>query len=506
MNIFKPLRPVLLSAVFLIASGFLFIKPVYSSLPGQIMVDPNNDSWFVYNRDSDGDGKLDPYFMCAPGDPENFLYRGTRRSDGTRDGDQMTLINKLKTNLGNGSPANGIYMQIIRSHGGDGVSSHNPFVNSNPSEGLDQDILNQWDTWFTEMDNAGITIYLFFWDDDARVTNWGNYSETQFYTDIVNRFEGYRHLVWVFAEEYQEEWSSGEVSSRARTIKNADNHKHPFAVHKLSGLSFSEFASNENIDQFSIQYKVSGNDNNHNAMVEAWNNAQGRYNLNQAEPKNLTTNDSNRTTFRQRNWAVAMGGAYIMNYEWFIANTPSDYLKDCGRLVSFMEQTTFNEMAPDDSLASGDTDYILAKPGSSYIAYTNSYSSEIGLQNMSSGTYDFLWYDIINNKYATQNNVGVGSGTQKWTRPSGITGSEVAVYLTNGGVINTPSPISPSPTPPDYAPGDANEDGNVDYQDYIIWIFNYGKTTGSGASNGDFDTNGVVDGIDYSIWQSNYSP
>ena len=58
-------------------------------LPGQIIVDPENASWLVYNRDRDKNGKLDPFFMCGPGDPEEFLYRGTRNPDGTRNGDQV---------------------------------------------------------------------------------------------------------------------------------------------------------------------------------------------------------------------------------------------------------------------------------------------------------------------------------------------------------------------------------------------------------------------------------
>lgn len=41
----------------------------------------------------------------------------------TRDGNQMTLIEKMI-----GTEANCIYMQVIRSHGGDEDSIHNPFV------------------------------------------------------------------------------------------------------------------------------------------------------------------------------------------------------------------------------------------------------------------------------------------------------------------------------------------------------------------------------------------
>ncbi|MCK4993050.1 MAG: carbon-nitrogen hydrolase family protein, partial [Bacteroidales bacterium] len=60
------------------------IENAYGPQFGQIMVDPKNPSWLVYNRDSNRDGRPDPYFMCGPGDPEGFLYRGTRNLNGTR--------------------------------------------------------------------------------------------------------------------------------------------------------------------------------------------------------------------------------------------------------------------------------------------------------------------------------------------------------------------------------------------------------------------------------------
>ena len=55
-------------------------------LPGQIIVDPQTPRWFVYNRDSDGDGKLDPFYLGGAGGPEDFFFRGTRNADGTRNG------------------------------------------------------------------------------------------------------------------------------------------------------------------------------------------------------------------------------------------------------------------------------------------------------------------------------------------------------------------------------------------------------------------------------------
>ena len=70
-------------------------------LTGQITIDPANPSWFVYY----GGG---PHFLAAPGDPEDFLYRGSRNTNGTRNGDQLSIINKLKA-----TGANGVYLHRL---------------------------------------------------------------------------------------------------------------------------------------------------------------------------------------------------------------------------------------------------------------------------------------------------------------------------------------------------------------------------------------------------------
>ncbi|MCA9638738.1 MAG: hypothetical protein KC420_22075, partial [Myxococcales bacterium] len=75
---------------------------------GFLRVDPDHPAWLQV----DGQG---PFFICGPGDPEDFLHRGALLPDGTRDGDQAALIAKLAP-----TGANSVYVQAIRSHGGDG--------------------------------------------------------------------------------------------------------------------------------------------------------------------------------------------------------------------------------------------------------------------------------------------------------------------------------------------------------------------------------------------------
>ena len=388
-------------------------------LPGQIIVDPDHPEWLIYN----GDG---PFFMCGPGDPEDFLYRGSRNSDGTRSGDQMKLINKLK-----GTGANCIYMQAVRSHGGDGDSTHNPFVGSNPSKGLDQDILDQWEGWFTEMDNNGIVIFFFFYDDSACIWKTGDSvgaEERAFIQGLVNKFKHHKHLIWCVAEEYSEKYSRERVSNIAAEIRSADKYNHVIAVHQHSGTSFSEFANDLNIEQFAMQIGASSVSGLHRDCVKAWNGASGRYNVNVAEGTNHVSGGS--TEIRKKSWAAAMGGAYVMIYEMFIDDTPTSDLQDCGRLVSFFESTDFDTMVPHDDLKNGNTDYVLANPGHSYIAYASGPTTTIGLKNMTSGTYSFKWFDCKDGDTVEQNNMSVSSGDQTWNKPS-EPGNEIAVYITS---------------------------------------------------------------------------
>lgn len=415
----------LLAVVFITQVNLLYANP----LPGQIIVDPDNPAWFKYYEGGS-------FFLASPGDPEDFLYRGVLNSDGTRSGDQLTLINKLSS-----TGSNGIYFQIVRSHGGDGNSTHNPFIGNDPSLGINSEVLDQWETWFDAMDANGIVIYLFFYDDSARIWNTGSAvgsEERTFFEAIVNRFEHHKHLIWVVAEEYQESFNSTRVSNLASVIRNADDHDHPIAVHKLNGLSFSEFADDPNIDQFAIQYNEASSITLHDGMVSAWNNAKGDYNLNMSEAASWGTGSA----AREKAWAVALGGAYVMGLGMDIANTSISDLEDLGRLRQFMESTTFSEMSPRDDLASGATEYVLAAPGSSYIAYGRNVVSLLEI-TMVAGEYDFTWFDPVTGSKVEQKGVSAINGMNSFAKPSGI-GEEVALYI---NLSSTTVPVSP-PKPP----------------------------------------------------------
>jgi len=390
------------------------VEPI-GSRTDQIVADSEHPTWL--KRKEGG-----PFFMCGPGDPEDFLYRGKLKQDGTRDGDQMKLIEKME-----GTGANCIYLMAVRSHGGDGDKTHNPFTNHDPAKGINPRVLDQWEQWFVEMDRHRIVIYLFIYDDSTRVWNTGDEvrePERAFIRTLVNRFEHHGHLIWCIAEEYAERLSAERVRKIAALIKATDDYNHAVAVHKNHGLDFSEFADDVNIDQFAIQYNVKTAEQLHAGVVQAWQDARGRYSLNLSEAADWGTGEQ----ARRKSWACAMGGAYVMILRMDIATTAQSDLENCGRLVSFFESTDFDEMSPHDELKFAGTKYVLAQPGKSYIAYAPELQGKIGLKNTKAGVYEFRWFDCVTGKEVGQERVRVAGGSQSWDKPRGM-GDELAVYI-----------------------------------------------------------------------------
>ncbi len=387
---------------------------------GLITVDPEQPQWPAYVRPGSDDAK--PFFLCGPGDPEDFLYWGTLNPDGTRSGDQMQLIDKLK-----GTGANCIYLMAVRSHGGDGDATHNPFIDHDPAKGVNSAVFDQWERWFSEMDRNRIVIYFFLYDDSARVWNTGDEvgeQEREFVRTLVNRFEHHGHLIWCIAEEYAERLTAERVRRIAALIRAEDDFDHPIAVHKNHGLDFSEFADDPNIDQFAIQYNVPTADELHAGVVQAWQEARGRYSLNLAEAADWGVGPESR----KKCWACAMGGATVMILRMDIAGTAVRDLSDCGNVVRFFEQVDVNGMEPHDELAHADTQYVLALPRERYVAYAVTRRGRIGLKNMRGGTYQFRWFDCVTATTVSQESVLVGSGDQIWQKPADL-GGEIAAYI-----------------------------------------------------------------------------
>jgi hypothetical protein len=321
----------------------------------------------------------------------------------------------------------------VRSHGGDGDPSQNPFVGHDPANELNEVLLDQWAGWLTALDDAGVVIHFFLYDDSARIWNTGHdvgAAEEAFVRGLVDRFKSLRNLVWCVAEEYAEAYSRPRASNLAAVIRSADDHEHPIAIHQNSGLNF-DFPTDPNIDQFAIQYNVGTAAALHAGVVQAFQDAGGSYALNLSEAADWGTG----AVARKKSWACAMGGAYVMVLGMDVASTPLSDLEDCGRVVSFFESTSFTDMSPRDDLARAGTRWVLADPGNAYIAYADAAGGSLGLQDLPAGSWDLHWYDCVTGATVDQSNVTTSGGATTWTKPGGL-GQEVALYVLSSGMTS----------------------------------------------------------------------
>ena len=161
----------------------------------------------------------------------------------------------------------------------------------------------------------------------------------------------------------------------------------------------------------------------HKSMKTAWKKAKGRYNLNMAEAAGWGRGQ----TARKKAWATALGGAYVMVFKMDIESTPASDLADLGRLVKFMESTDFFRMEPNDRLKFGSTQYVLAKRGETYIAYSSRGNGDLGVKKLKKGTYMLHWLDIVSGRNVEEI-VQISAGKRKWPRPAGF-GEEVALHV-----------------------------------------------------------------------------
>ncbi|MDO8541438.1 MAG: serine hydrolase [Opitutaceae bacterium] len=386
-------------------------------LPGQIVIDPDHPQWLKRNGGAH-------VFICGPGDPEGFLYRGSRNADGTRSGDQSELIEKLIRHGGNS-----IYMQIVRTHGGDAKpdTTQNPFIDSDPTKEVDPRILEQWETWFTRMDEHGILIYLFFYDDSARVWNTGDEvgaPERTLVETVVRRFKHHRNLIWVVGEESEERYTSARVNAIADLIRATDDHGHIVGSHHLSGTRFKAWQPGGALSHYSMQLNLPGAEA-HGGALEALNLAAGRYQVIYAENTAMRTGVEGT---RRHAWAVAMGGLMPMLLRMEIADTPVESLEQCRHLQRFFEATDFHTLAPHDELAAAETKYVLADPGRSCIGYIDVADGRLGLKGLPEGPGLVTWLDCITGRSTTEEHRFTGSADQTFSRPAGF-GAECAAWV-----------------------------------------------------------------------------
>lgn len=443
------LLPGLATAVLVAVTTQVAVAQSY--LPNQIRVDPENGSYLVYHRD----GKLDPFFAIGPGEPEEFLYLGERRPDGTRDGKrQAEIIGRMKAHGGNG-----LYFQLVRSHGGDGEADHNPWNNpADPASGLNERMIAQWKTWFDQLRDAGVVLFLFLYDDGTHPFDDGGCAtngavsepERQFFVRMINEFKTYPNLVWVVQEEFRfiknhrkdpnatpcNKARANRVRNLAALVRQTDEHGHPVGIHHNIGLEM-QFANDEVVDVYVQQAEIRRTgmhlDTLHRQGTTGFD-PRHRYAYLMAEGfdwhrKLLLAKD--RTMLRKTYFASAMAGGGVLVLAMFDGKTPDpsdEMLGDMRRMQQFFESIPFNTLAPMDSLGHGGTRWVLANPARGrYLLYSPDNPARLGVKGLPEGRYVLTWFDPETGTRQVQRNVNA-SGAATFAKPAGI-GGEPVLYL-----------------------------------------------------------------------------
>ncbi|EGF31827.1 hypothetical protein IMCC9480_3357 [Oxalobacteraceae bacterium IMCC9480] len=421
-----------------------------------MIIDPDSVHHFVYDRDSDGDGKRDPAYLAGVGGPEGFLYEDAAR--------KAFIIGKLLRSTSLNTPVNGLYFHGTRAFGGDGGAFETPFINNaDPYSGFDPAKLASWRTDLARLDNAGVVLWFNLFDDHA--VPYGckyNADYEKYATDMVKYFKDLKHVVWVTQEEYR--WTN--TSQKTCTLADNDARQtglaaairaadpiHPIATHHMLGLAMV-FPNDPNIRVFGQQSNAKSPEAMHdNSGKQGWGNWV--YVMAEDHPWHMDLIDAElasgtgREPMRRSHWASALSGGYVMMYNSFECGNkaqlcsgnpapdsdPTDaMLDDLRRLKLFMESTQFNRMEPlfDTALLNARTDgtkYILANQSAGlYILYGDINTTRLGVRNAPVGTYSLKWFDPASGVSVIQTGTVAAGGLASFDKPAGF-GPEAALYM-----------------------------------------------------------------------------
>jgi len=403
---------------------------------GPITVDESGH-WFEYA------GNGEPYFMAGSGGPEGFLYYSDSR--------KQSIVDQLISN-----DVRAIYIHAVRSDGGDGGGDENPFFGNSPSNGVDPAVLDEWDRYLSQLDEAGIVTWFHLYDDGARPYGACNPDlpdgEKQFIQTMVERFRGYQHLVWLPTEEHIIKACSDnsvdveKAKAIAAEIRRYDD-VHPVGVHHNNGQS-NHYLGNTDIDVFSQQVCQQSRFTSVDGIHTAGEFGEDVYVMAECHPWHKDLLDAGqRTTLRQSFWASAMAGGYVLFYDaWESTDPTDDMLADLGRINAFMDTTRFAETVPADQLAAAGTKWVLGNEANDvYIAYSNTDPSSMGVQGLSAGTYDLGWFDPVTGQTVSQA-VTVADGTATFPVPGQI-GAEVALSIEPSDGVPPTTTTTPTTSP-----------------------------------------------------------
>ena len=334
-----------------------------------------------------------PYWLKGGADdPEDFLGPGVTVGFATKE-DAVGFLADNKINS--------MYV-MLQNIDGDGKNVW-PWVGSTQAEAktnhehLDIGKLAEWEQLFSYIQSKGLVLHLVLEDDSG----WAGFNRSMYYREMVARFGHHNGIIWNIAEEYQENYSPGEVRSFAQMLQDLDPYGHPVTVHHAGALSaWSPFLGDSRFDLTSFQTTNTEQNATASLWFETVESSGRTIPISFDETGKLSSSD--RDLARQILWSVYLGGGMfelhtspLPQYQDFAA-----HFEDLGRARALIEQLPFWQMRPaDDILVSGNA-YVFAKAGETYLIYLPSGGAlELDL-SAASGTLQAVWFDPSSGAYS----------------------------------------------------------------------------------------------------------
>jgi hypothetical protein len=434
--------PVRIAMKALLLGVALVLSPlvVAQSVPSDALTVDATGHWFKYKN-------TNQYrFMAGAGGPEDFLFLPPDR--------QQYVANSI---LSSGS--NVLYIQAIRSHGGDGQFNHNPFINFDATKGVDLNVLKKWDGVLAPIEQAGVIILFYVYDDSA--TPWGcnaaiSALEADYIKTLVNYFKKYRNLVWVTREENRmgscsESLDDQKMANIAAEIRKWDT-VHPVSVHHNNEQAWN-FAGNANINVFSQQTCQAYPGGNWDDLPATYFNqggsqkeAFGDYVYIMAEcfpfhnrllSASMNGQDAERPRYiaRTHTWGTIMAGGYpLFHFTFEDINVSRDemanlILTDQGKAIKFLESIPFYTLQPLNTRAKSNTDFVLGNAQTQkFLLYGYDDVISLGISALPVGQYKLQWFNPETGTVTNQTRQFTSQKDRSFKVPTGFP-QDVVLYL-----------------------------------------------------------------------------
>jgi hypothetical protein len=247
--------------------------------------------------------------------------------------------------------------------------------------------------------------------------------------NAVARLAAYWNVTWNIAFEWNEFMEAEQVAQLVDYVHKIDPWKHPVTVHDQGRFtSGEEVMKNLHVDFVTLQYDAGRCGEVSKAAEFVWR-FTGKCPVYAQEVTWEGPDKLDGDGVRRGAWGVAMAGGivnYAEQFDRIYGNGQG--ARHVAALIHFFESTDFQQMSPHNELGFAGTQYVLAQPGRSYIAYASKLQGKIGLKNMQAGVYKFLWFDCAAGSEVTKESLTVAGGDQSWDKPDGID-DELAVCI-----------------------------------------------------------------------------